>query len=52
MPKSLKAWAGYASQNHYKYNEWMDIPWMVESDKQKYRIMYEKFVDIHGDIVV
>jgi anaerobic magnesium-protoporphyrin IX monomethyl ester cyclase len=52
MPKTLEAWAGYASQNHYKYNEWMDIPWLTEEGNDGYRKLYKTFVDIHGDIVV
>ena len=50
-PKSLKDWAEVGSSSHFKYNEWMDIPWMEEKEKAEYRKMYDQFIDRHGDIL-
>ena len=50
-PKSLADWADVGASSHFKYNEWMDIPWMPESEKKKYRKQYEVFREEHGDIL-
>jgi len=52
MPGSLKEWADYAGLNHYKYNEWMDIPWMSENEKAEYRELYDRFLEAHGSILI
>jgi len=50
-PKSLEEWAEYGAHSHFRYNEWMDIPWMAEATKDNYRIAYEDFLMTHGDIL-
>jgi len=49
---SLEEWAEIGDGTHYKYNNWMDIPWMAESEREPYRKAYEEFVEVHGDIMV
>jgi anaerobic magnesium-protoporphyrin IX monomethyl ester cyclase len=52
LPSSWKEWASHAGQNHYKYNEWMDIPWMSEKEKDEYRKLYDKFLGLHASILI
>ncbi len=50
-PKSLADWAAHGESSHFKYHEWMDIPWLAEAEKTKYRKQYEVFREVHGDIL-
>ncbi len=50
--QSLEEWAEIGDGTHYKYNNWMDIPWMAEEEREPYRRAYEEFVEMHGDIMV
>jgi radical SAM superfamily enzyme YgiQ (UPF0313 family) len=52
LPESFKDWAKYSSKSHYKYNEWMDIPWVGEDEKRRYREQYDIFMEEHKDILV
>lgn len=49
---SFDDWAEVGQSSHYIYNAWMDIPWMDEREKKKYRQRYDQFLDRHGDILV
>lgn len=51
MPGSFEEWAIHGELNHYKYNEWMDIPWMAEKEKEEYRKLYDVFIREHGSIL-
>ena len=50
-PKSLEDWAAAGASTHFRYNEWMDIPWMAGAEKKEYRKMYEVFRQEHGEIL-
>lgn len=50
-PKSLEDWAAAGQSTHFRYNEWMDVPWMPETEKKEYRKMYEVFRQEHGEIL-
>ncbi len=50
-PKSLEDWAAVGGSSHFKYNEWMDIPWLEDDEKARYRKLYDEFIDRHGDIL-
>lgn len=52
LPHSFEEWAVYGETNHYRYNEWMDIPWMPEAERDAYRRAYEGFVALHGSIFI
>jgi anaerobic magnesium-protoporphyrin IX monomethyl ester cyclase len=49
--KNLAEWAAVGKTSHFKYNEWMDIPWMEEGEKARYRKLYDEFTDQHADIL-
>ena len=51
-PKSLADWARYGERSHFRYNEWMDIPWLEGKEKSEYRIAYEEFRKQHGNILM
>lgn len=51
-PKSLKDWAEYGASSHFRYNEWMDVPWLDGTDKELYRKAYDKFIEVHAEILV
>jgi len=51
-PKSLKDWAEYGANSHFRYNEWMDVPWLNEAEKEVYRKAYDKFIDVHAEILI
>ena len=52
FPESLEGWANYSTFSHYKYNEWMDIPWLNKKGKTDYKKLYEIFMDENKDILV
>ena len=52
LPCSFKEWASYAERNHYTYNEWNDIFWMSEKEKEEYRKAYDRFLERHGSILI
>jgi radical SAM superfamily enzyme YgiQ (UPF0313 family) len=49
---SFEEWEAIGEGNHFKYNEWMEIPWMDRAEREPYRKAYAEFVDAHGDIMV
>ena len=51
MPETLEEWAENKSETHYRYNEWMDIPWMGPRTKAQYRRIYDGFVKENADIL-
>lgn len=51
-PSSLAQWADFGAESHFKYNEWMDIPWLEEGKKDVYRKAYEKFQETHHEILI
>lgn len=52
LPDSFEAWANYSSKSHYRYNEWMEIPWMDAEEQVRYREGYNTFLELHRDILV
>ncbi len=50
--RCLEDWENIGQDNHYQYNQWMDVPWMAASEKAEYARGYEAFVQEHGDIMV
>ena len=42
-PGSLEEWAKLGDSSHYRYNEWMDNPWMQELNLEEYKAIYEEF---------
>ena len=50
QPDSLEAWAELGAENHYSYNEFENVPWLLESDK--YRAIYEDFKRENADLFV
>ena len=49
--QTLADWATVGKSSHFKYNEWMDIPWMEEKEKERYREQYDEFMDQHAEIL-
>jgi radical SAM superfamily enzyme YgiQ (UPF0313 family) len=49
-PDSLREWAEQGEQGHYKYNEYCNVPWIIEPEK--YRAIYEQFRNDYKDIFV
>jgi radical SAM superfamily enzyme YgiQ (UPF0313 family) len=41
-PKTIKEWAEYGEESHFKYNEWMDNPWIKQ--KEEYKKIYDEFI--------
>lgn len=41
-PKTLEEWANLGSDGHYKYNEWMNNPWIL--DRDEYKRIYDEFI--------
>jgi radical SAM superfamily enzyme YgiQ (UPF0313 family) len=41
-PTTLEEWAVLGENNHFKYNSWMDNPWILE--KEKYKEIYDEFI--------
>lgn len=52
MPQTLEEWATEKDRTHYRYNQWMDIPWMDMGTKEQYRKIYDGFVKENADILV
>jgi len=52
FPDDLEAWAKEGGNTHYKYNQWMDVPWFDEKTKQEYRKIYSQFIEEHQGILV
>jgi radical SAM superfamily enzyme YgiQ (UPF0313 family) len=52
MPETLEEWAKIGASSHYRYNEWMDSPWMNKTDVEEYRIIYEEFVQGNKNMFV
>lgn len=48
---SLSDWAELGESNHFLYNQWMDLPWLNKKETIAYKKAYDKFVDVHGDIM-
>ena len=48
--KSLADWAAKGGLNHYKYNEWTELPWIDELDR--YKKLYEQFQAENKDILI
>lgn len=48
---ALEEWAELSASTHYKYNEEMEIPWMDKGEKERYRKLYNKFIEEHGKIL-
>jgi anaerobic magnesium-protoporphyrin IX monomethyl ester cyclase len=51
LPATLQEWAEQAGSTHYRYNEWMQIPWMSDQENDEYRKAYERFIEVHGDLI-
>ena len=49
--RTLAEWAAIGKSSHFKYNEWMDVPWMDPGEKEKYRKLHAEFMDQHADIL-
>jgi len=49
---SLSEWAQIGYEAHYKYNTWMDIPWLPCAQYSAYRKAYDHFILEHHDILV
>lgn len=43
FPKSLEEWAEYSAGSHYKYNQFMDIPWFDKKKTEEYQKIYNEF---------
>lgn len=52
FPRSLEEWAEVSEKTHFLYNQWMDIPWMAEAEKEEYRKIYEPFMKEIHDILI
>jgi anaerobic magnesium-protoporphyrin IX monomethyl ester cyclase len=50
MPDTLEEWAKVGASSHYKYNEWMDNPWMIEPDVKEYRLIYGDFLNENKEL--
>lgn len=42
-PQTLKEWAEYGENGHFRYNDWMDNPWI--QGKDEYKRIYDTFID-------
>jgi radical SAM superfamily enzyme YgiQ (UPF0313 family) len=49
-PKTLKEWAEHGEQSHFKYNSWMDNPWILQKDE--YKKIYDEFIAENADYLV
>lgn len=49
---TLEEWAKLSLSTHYEYNKEMEIPWMDESERKKYKKLYKQFISEHGEILV
>jgi anaerobic magnesium-protoporphyrin IX monomethyl ester cyclase len=52
LPDTLEEWAKVGASSHYRYNEWMDCPWMNEIDAEEYRLIYEEFFQGNKELFV
>lgn len=52
LPDTLEEWARVGASSHYRYNEWMDCPWMNETDVKEYRLIYEEFIQENRELFV
>jgi anaerobic magnesium-protoporphyrin IX monomethyl ester cyclase len=53
LPNSLEEWAKVGASSHYRYNEWMDCPWMMDDiDVEEYRQIYEGFIRENKELFV
>ena len=52
MPKTLEEWAEEGDKTHYRYNEWMDIPWIDSRTKTEYKRIYNEFMEENVDITI
>jgi len=43
FPQSLEEWAEYSAGSHYKYNQFMDIPWFDKKTAEEYYRIYTEF---------
>jgi len=43
FPQSLEEWAEYSAGSHYKYNQFMDIPWFDKKMNEEYHRVYTEF---------
>lgn len=43
FPQTLEEWADYGATSHYKYNQFMDIPWFDKKTLDEYHRLYTKF---------
>lgn len=51
-PSTLEEWAKLGDSNHYKYNEWCDVPWMKDIDIKEYKRIYDEFKAENTDLFI
>ncbi len=49
-PENLEEWAKVGEGSHYNYNEWNDVPWIIEPDK--YRLVYDEFKKSNKELFI
>jgi radical SAM superfamily enzyme YgiQ (UPF0313 family) len=52
LPHTLREWAKVGASSHFRYNEWMDCPWMNETEVKEYRLIYEEFIKDNKELFV
>jgi radical SAM superfamily enzyme YgiQ (UPF0313 family) len=49
-PNSLDEWSNLGASNHFKYNAWMDNPWI--KNQNKYKEIYDDFIKRNAEILI
>ena len=50
QPATLEEWAELGAGNHYKYNVWQDVPWIMKPDE--YKAIYDRFIAENGELLI
>jgi len=49
-PTSLEEWSNLGASNHFKYNAWMNNPWI--ENQEKYKEIYDDFIKRNAEILI